>query len=775
MAMKKKDYLFMTIIGLLPIIFVAIVSSYAIYGSKLDWLSQHISIADYFRQNFYATHQILPDQFKNLQATTNAFAFSYYGILRPDILISYLFPNISIKYFVIGYVTLLWSLTGVLCYAWLQDKGYKKEICFFSSICCICANCFFQSHQQIMFIEILPFLFLSLIFIDKNKKQWISLCVLLALVHNYFYSPGMILMVVVYNYYMDHKIKDVLFSIFLGIGMACVIWLPTGLYILENKKTVMHTNIVDLFKPNLNLKGLLYDPYGCGLTVISWLALFQGIQFKQIRKLSILLIFMFIFPVFSYILNGTLYARTKILILCLPFVLLILSYWLNERKLDKRLLLVGSLFLLNKMMCLGLCVSVLFIGYYFIDRKECLMIYTLVPIMVFVGLNYNQCLNAKLYNQIYSKNKETLIKRNTLKQSTADLDHIRYSVNRIYDINENKASSYTSTSNSLYNTFFYDIVKNPISQPNRTILTDSSNYIYLSMMGIQNVISKKDNIYGYEKVDEQGKYKLLKNKNVLPLMYVSNDTYSESKFDQLSYPYNLDTLYNKTIVDSKTKSSYKSKMKLVKKIDQTIYIHNRKRVKKKIINDLDTDNKMVCIDFDVKNHTKKKVSIVVNGMQNVLSKKDSVYPNNNHHFTYILAKKDLKTFNITLSKGKYDLSNIKVYTCDMNVFQHKYTRVKYKSISNGYKASVNVKKKGYFVTALPYEKGYEVYIDGKKQNIEIVNKAFVGCKISKGQHDIVIQYHAPGKKLGSYMSFISIGLGGLWLWKKSKNAYVMEL
>ena len=121
--MKKKDKVLITILGILPILFAGIVSTYAIFGSKLDWLSQHISIADYFRQNFYATHQIFPDQFKNLQAHTNAFAFSYYGILRPDVLISYLFPSLPVKYFVIGYAVLLWSMIGILCYWWLQNKG----------------------------------------------------------------------------------------------------------------------------------------------------------------------------------------------------------------------------------------------------------------------------------------------------------------------------------------------------------------------------------------------------------------------------------------------------------------------------------------------------------------------------------------------------------------------------------------------------------------------------------------------------------------------------
>ena len=763
--MKKRDTFYITILFILPILFVLCISTYSMYGSKLDWLSQHISLADYFRQ----TRQLLPDSFANLQGQTNAFSFSYYGLLRPDVLVSYLFPNIPIHFFIIGYATLIWSSTGGLCYYWLRNKGYKDTVSFFSSVCCICANCFFQSHQQIMFIEILPFLFLSLILIDKNKRQWISLCICMALFHNYFYTPGMILILLLYDYDQNHRIKDVLISIFIGIGMGTILWLPTGYLILMNHKSVVQTSILDLFIPSLNLKGLVYDEYGCGLTVISWIGLFQGIQFEKTRKLSVLLILMFIFPIFSYILNGTLYARTKILVLCLPLVLMILSYWLQERKLNKGLLVLASLFLCTKTTLLGLLISLVFIGYYFIDKKECLMMYALVPMIVFTGLNYNQCLDPKIYNSIYSKDKQTLIQRNDLNQRTADLDQVGYSVNRIYDLKERKASSYTSTSNTLYNTFVYDIIKSPISQSNRTIITDNENYLYLSMMGIQNVLSREANLYGYKEVDSKGKYKLLKNKNVFPMVYVTSDTLSESRFDKLFYPYNLDTIYNRTIVNGETSNDYASKMKLIKNLDQSILIQNKKKTKKIIPIDFDAKNKLICIDFDIKNYTNKKVFISINGMKNTLSKKHSVYPNGNKHFTYILSRKELKQFDVTLSKGKYKISNIRVYTCDMGAFKRSVTKVNEMRSDAVFKGQVNVKKDGYLVTSYPYEKGYEIYMDGKKQDVEIVNKAFVGCKIKKGSHTITIQFHAPLKKLGLCISILSIMIGGLWIWKKSKN------
>ena len=242
------------------------------------------------------------------------------------------------------------------------------------------------------------------------------------------------------------------------------------------------------------------------------------------------------------------------------------------------------------------------------------------------------------------------------------------------------------------------------------------------------------------------------------MVYVTSDTISESRFDKLFYPYNLDTIYNRTIVNGETSNEYASKMKLIKNLDQSIVIQNKKKTKKTIP-----------IDFDVKNYTEKKVLISINGMKNTLSKKHSVYPNGNKHFTYILSKKELKQFDVTLSKGKYKISNVRVYTCDMDVFDRVVTKVKPLKTTSIFKGKVTTSKDGYLVTSYPYEKGYEIYIDGKKQNVEIVNKAFVGCKIKKGSHTITIQFHAPLKKLGLCISVLSIMIGGFWIWKKSKN------
>ena len=95
---------------------------------------------------------------------------------------------------------------------------------------------------------------------------------------------------------------------------------------------------------------------------------------------------------------------------------------------------------------------------------------------------------------------------------------------------------------------------------------------------------------------------------------------------------------------------------------------------------------------------------------------------------------------------------------DIKDINKKVTKVDIDSKTKGDKiyASVEAEKDGYFVTTLPYDKGFTIKVDNKKIDYEKVNTAYVGFKISKGKHNIVIEYKAPFKTLGLIMSFIGI-------------------
>ena len=73
-----------------------------VYGSTTDWLPQHIALAETIRAACAKQGTLLP-AFLPLGGGSNGFLFSYYGYLRPDILIGCVLQRVPMLFLVIGY------------------------------------------------------------------------------------------------------------------------------------------------------------------------------------------------------------------------------------------------------------------------------------------------------------------------------------------------------------------------------------------------------------------------------------------------------------------------------------------------------------------------------------------------------------------------------------------------------------------------------------------------------------------------------------------------
>ena len=71
---------------------------------------------------------------------------------------------------------------------------------------------------------------------------------------------------------------------------------------------------------------------------------------------------------------------------------------------------------------------------------------------------------------------------------------------------------------------------------------------------------------------------------------------------------------------------------------------------------------------------------------------------------------------------------------------------------------IQVEEEGYFATTIPFDKGFNITVDGQKQSYEKVNTAFVGFQIEKGLHHIIIKYNSPYKNVGIVLSIIGLVL-----------------
>ncbi len=133
--MKKNDIRYMAVLGILivlitGVLFTLLQSKQLVYGSITDWLSQHVAFAEYFRENFYQTGQLYPDFSLQLGAGQNMAEFIYYGLLRPEILLSYAFPMIKMStYIMISSIALTITSTE-LFYYWIRNKIFRNMLHF---------------------------------------------------------------------------------------------------------------------------------------------------------------------------------------------------------------------------------------------------------------------------------------------------------------------------------------------------------------------------------------------------------------------------------------------------------------------------------------------------------------------------------------------------------------------------------------------------------------------------------------------------------------------
>ena len=57
---------------------------------------------------------------------------------------------------------------------------------------------------------------------------------------------------------------------------------------------------------------------------------------------------------------------------------------------------------------------------------------------------------------------------------------------------------------------------------------------------------------------------------------------------------------------------------------------------------------------------------------------------------------------------------------------------------------------------IPYDDGFEVYVDGIKSNYNEIFDTFIGIDLTEGEHKIELIYKTPYLKLGIIVSIISV-------------------
>ena len=166
-----------------------------IFGSNVDWISQHSVIPDYFRQQFYETGELFPEFAANIGGGQNIYHFSYYGLFSPVILISYLFPFIKMGDYLMGASAVSLAASVELLYMWLLKRGFSGRISFMTALMYLLAGpMIFHSYCQMMFVNYMPFLCMAFLGVDryfeKGGQVRYTFGVLLMILTSFYFSIG---------------------------------------------------------------------------------------------------------------------------------------------------------------------------------------------------------------------------------------------------------------------------------------------------------------------------------------------------------------------------------------------------------------------------------------------------------------------------------------------------------------------------------------------------------------------------------------------------------
>lgn len=94
-----------------------------------------------------------------------------------------------------------------------------------------------------------------------------------------------------------------------------------------------------------------------------------------------------------------------------------------------------------------------------------------------------------------------------------------------------------------------------------------------------------------------------------------------------------------------------------------------------------------------------------------------------------------------------------------------------KVTNRGVQGYVQATKPGILMTSVPYYKGMNVYVDGKRAKIEQIDGGLAGVRVDEGKHEIVFEYFPYGLKFGIIISCLGIAISlAYWINSRKKAA-----
>lgn len=299
-----------------------------------------------------------------------------------------------------------------------------------------------------------------------------------------------------------------------------------------------------------------------------------------------------------------------------------------------------------------------------------------------------------------------------------------------------------------------------------------NNPLLTSLFGVKYIVSANVEHY-YENINNELTNKVYRNNEALSLGIMMNESIKDANLkDKLPFE-NSNEIANKSLNKefNLIKTMKYTSIETYREDDTNIY-YDRGKGGHVSYEGVADKNYFIFRNPDRDEATSN--SILINPDPNELLNQE-IYFNN---FTPITLKKgDKFKMKFVTNAAVTNKSRLIVYLMDMDVYKSWINEMKKSQMEiitykkdDYIKGKVNVTKdRTTLFTSIPYDKGWKVYVDGKKVKYEKLLTAFIGVDLEEGEHTIEFKYFPRGLILGSIVSFITLLITTLYLKKQNKQ------
>lgn len=107
---------------------------------------------------------------------------------------------------------------------------------------------------------------------------------------------------------------------------------------------------------------------------------------------------------------------------------------------------------------------------------------------------------------------------------------------------------------------------------------------------------------------------------------------------------------------------------------------------------------------------------------------------------------------------KYHVTAVKLggnYSHEVRTIQ-KHALRNLKFGKNRVSGTITTNRTGILTSSIPYSAGWTATVNGHRVQTVRTNQAFVGIRLPRGTHHVVLRYHIPGLKLGAWISAVGV-------------------